>query len=193
MHAPLRRIYRKVRDEHPEVETDLALALSCNTMNVTAKEDGLCPTLLVLGELPRPLDLSWSSPSLHDRLRAQLTRRKEYPRIVSERRVQRGLVTKPPRSTDYTIEPGNIVYVYREKAKKWIGPVGCIYRSGKQAPVVMGGLSQPLNISQLKPAPIADPNPDPSTGPAAAFETEIVHPGDDRESMFDVAKRKSSN
>jgi transposase InsO family protein len=190
MHAPLRRIYRKVRDEHPDLEMDLALALSCKAMNDTANEDGLCPTLLVFGALPRPLDLSRPSPSLHDRLRAQLTARKEYARIVAERRVQRGLVTKPPRSADYTIEPRNMVYVYREKAKKWIGPVRCIYRSGKQALVVMDGLPKAFNIAQLKPAPIADPNPDPPTGPVAAFVTETVHPGDDRESMFDAAKRK---
>jgi hypothetical protein len=190
MHAPFRRIYRKVRDEHPDLETDLALALSCKAMNDTANEDGMCPTLLVFGALPRPLDLSRPSPSLHDRLRAQLTSRKEYARIVAERRVQRGLVTKPPCSADYTIEPGNIVYVYREKAKKWIGPVRCIYRSGKQALVVLDGLPKAFNIAQLKPAPIADPNPDPPTGLVAAFVTEIAHPGDDRESMFDAAKRK---
>jgi Reverse transcriptase (RNA-dependent DNA polymerase) len=54
----------------------------------------------------------------------------------------------------------------------------------------MDGLQKAFNIAQLKPAPIADPNPDPPTEPVAAFVTEIVHPGDDRESMFDAAKRK---
>jgi hypothetical protein len=192
MHARLRRFYRKVRDGHPDLETDLALALSCTAMNDTATEDRLCSTLLVFGALPRLLDLSRPSPSLRDRLRGQITARKEYARIVAESRVQRGLVTKPPRSADYTIEPGNMVYVYREKARKWIGPVRCIYRSGKQALVVMDGLPKAFNIAQLKRAPIADPNPDPPTGPVAAFVTEIVHPGDDRESMFDAAKRKET-
>jgi transposase InsO family protein len=52
-HAVLRRVYLKTRHDHPKVSQELALAFSQKAINETIRTDGLVPTLLVYGSMPR--------------------------------------------------------------------------------------------------------------------------------------------
>lgn len=52
-HAPLRRIYKKSREDAPSIDQDIALKLACKALNDTMKPEGLVPSLLVFGLLPR--------------------------------------------------------------------------------------------------------------------------------------------
>ena len=52
-HDPLRRIYRKVRHDFPTLSESLALSLANKAMNDTMGPEGLVPTLLVFGIVPR--------------------------------------------------------------------------------------------------------------------------------------------
>jgi hypothetical protein len=53
LHSPLRRIYRKVKMTHPDIERTLCLKLTVKSMNDTIGEDGLVPSLLVFRIHPR--------------------------------------------------------------------------------------------------------------------------------------------
>lgn len=46
----------------------------------------------------------------------------EISSIVSEIRVKRALLTRPPLALEYVIAPGDSVRVYREREKRWSGP-----------------------------------------------------------------------
>ena len=52
-HAPLRRIYLKIRLQYPTLEKDVALTIALMGLNNTAGPEGLTPTLLVFGTVPR--------------------------------------------------------------------------------------------------------------------------------------------
>lgn len=53
LHAPLRRIFFKVQADHPSLKKELLLKIAVKAMNDTIGEDGLVPSLLVFGIVPR--------------------------------------------------------------------------------------------------------------------------------------------
>jgi hypothetical protein len=76
---------------------------------------------------------------------------------------------------------------------KWVGPVRCIHRDGKQTAVAMGNEGPvPFNIVQAKPAPIDCPTPEHSTqhNSQFVFITEVIKLGDPRETKFGPAIQK---
>lgn len=52
-HAPLRRIYLKIRSEAPTIPHEFAIRLAVKSMNDTMGPEGLVPSLLVFGITPR--------------------------------------------------------------------------------------------------------------------------------------------
>lgn len=48
-HAPLRRMYKKVRIDFPHIDKEVLLALANTAMNDTCGPEGLVPSLLVFG------------------------------------------------------------------------------------------------------------------------------------------------
>lgn len=50
--GPLRRIYRKLTDNHPAIFYNLNLRLSVKDLNHAAETKGLVPSILVLGTIP---------------------------------------------------------------------------------------------------------------------------------------------
>ena len=52
-HSPLRRAYRIIRAEAPSMDKESALQAAVKALNDSAGPDGLIPTLLVYGALPR--------------------------------------------------------------------------------------------------------------------------------------------
>jgi hypothetical protein len=61
LHSSLRRVYKRIISENPTIDPELALHLSVKASNDTANVNGLVPSLLVFGVLPRfpmtPTDL----------------------------------------------------------------------------------------------------------------------------------------
>ena len=54
-HAPLRVAFEKIRDSLPKSDTDVdCLQMAVKSVNDTIGREGLCPTLLVNGAIPRP-------------------------------------------------------------------------------------------------------------------------------------------
>jgi hypothetical protein len=192
LHGPLRRIYLRVHDSHPGLTTELCLAISVKAMNDTFNADGLCPTLLVFGVAPRVPNAEFVLPNNVERFRAMQLARAEYAKIVAQQRTRKAANAKPP--SNEHIGGGDMVYVYREKPQKWVGPVKCLYRDEKLVLVAMGtGAPVAFNVSQVKRAPIDDPIPTMYTGrtlPDFVLITEVLQPGDPRESLFGPAIHK---
>lgn len=86
------------------------------------------------------------------------TARTEYGNLVARQRVARAKKTKPTTASESKVAPSDIVYVYREKLKRWVGPIPCAHRDDKQVFVDLNGTLKPFNISQIKRAEIENPN-----------------------------------
>jgi hypothetical protein len=116
--------FLKRRHDHPKLPQELALAYSQKEINETIGTDGIVPTLLVYGSMPRfraaGLDARLQPNS--ERFRCMATARAEYTRIVKHQRVQRLLRTRVPPAADRQLHIGQHVFVWREKERKYCGP-----------------------------------------------------------------------
>ena len=114
-HEPLRRIYQKIRYSEPGINIQLALLLAVNltarsnaslalkAINDTMNPEGLVPSLLVFGVLPRfppfNTELPGQAPPVlvtqcpPDRMRALQMARAEMETISAELSLQRALVS----------------------------------------------------------------------------------------------------
>jgi hypothetical protein len=164
MHAPLRHIFGKVREEHPEMDDPVARALANQALKDSFRIYGMCPTLLVFGIVPPLLETKRVFPSKADQAKAKITPRLEYEKMLVDLRVRRALARVPPSAADSNVSAGYMFYVYGEKSKNWAGPMRCVMRNGKGILVMDGRYIRSLNISQVNLAPIEDPVPqyDPS-------------------------------
>ena len=190
-HAMLRRMYNKVTMDYPRISRDLRLALSVKAVNDTAGPDGNVPSLLVFGVLPKIPHVQVRSTSQEERMKALKLAREEYERIVARRRIQHGLLQKPPPSADFRFSPGQPVYVYRENLKHFTGPHLVMHIDEKKALVDLGERTGPrsFNISQLKPAQLPSMSEFMRETSTRAYFTEVIHPKDPRAASFDQAKR----
>jgi transposase InsO family protein len=211
LHQPLRRIYEKVRAEHGDLLPEYVLALATYTLNAFTNAEGLCPSLLVFGQIPPPPEFCATTSSQQDRARAMQTARAEFQRVLAERSIRRGLQSAVPSKDLDRIRSGTMVYVYREGAKRWTGPYPVVHRHEKDVLVSIHGQPRSFNISTLKPAPVSDPaqvdettceidssnakmsssdSQRPSAESTHTLLTEIVDADDPRASQFTEAKRK---
>jgi Reverse transcriptase (RNA-dependent DNA polymerase) len=212
----LRRIYNKVSLTHPDMPSQLRLALSVKAMNDTAGPNGLVPLLLLFGVIPRLPGDDSVFPDQTRRLEAIETARQENGRIVVQSRVRISLRKQPPHSANYRFLPQQPVYLYREKERCWTGPHLVISSDEKNVRVDLGERTGPrsFNISQVKPTKLPSitellqyqppettkdnekPSPIHAYYQAPFFVsprvllTEIISPRDPRNSLFDEAKRK---
>lgn len=122
-HAFLRRVFNKVRADSPELSEELSLALSLKAVNDTAGPNGLVPTLLVFGVIPRiPLRAS-QLPNQIVRMNAMADARKEMEQIVARSRIAAALNWNVPKCSDQQFNVSDEVLMFREKpVGKWVGP-----------------------------------------------------------------------
>jgi hypothetical protein len=91
------------------------------------------------------------------------TARTEYERIVAKERVRRGLNKQVTPAADRIYVARDQVYVYRERMKRWSGPLFVERSDGKDISIHVGRLGVPrsFNLSAVKPALIyCKRNPD---------------------------------
>jgi hypothetical protein len=69
-HGPLRRVYVKIEHEFPHVGPALLLRIAVKTINDAMGTDGLVPSLLVFGAVPRFPPMSIDLPKQRDRMAA---------------------------------------------------------------------------------------------------------------------------
>eukprot|EP00173_Palmaria_palmata_P003495 Plantae.Rhodophyta-Palmaria_palmata.ctg3674.p2 GENE.Plantae.Rhodophyta-Palmaria_palmata.ctg3674~~Plantae.Rhodophyta-Palmaria_palmata.ctg3674.p2 ORF type:complete len:129 (+),score=16.98 Plantae.Rhodophyta-Palmaria_palmata.ctg3674:1127-1513(+) len=89
-HGVVRRVYNRVAADHSNLESDLILAASVKAINDSAGVDGLVPTLLVFGEMPKLPLPGFDDGALAQtkRLAAMTKARDEYADLFDKRRLQ---------------------------------------------------------------------------------------------------------
>ena len=122
LHAPLRRIYRKIIFEFPQIDRIIALKLSTKAMNDTNGDNGLVPSLVVFGIIPQLPINSSEIPAQKERMVALSKAQMEMNAVIAERRILAALARSIPTATDFVFEIGQEVLVYQERSKEWIGP-----------------------------------------------------------------------
>ena len=177
-HASIRRILRSLEaDLNAELSSSTSLhAVNC-TVNAVIR---FFPMLRVFGVLSAIPNISLVLPSHVDRVRAMEAARSEYSKIVAQQRINRAIP-----SAELDLGPGDMICVYRENAKQWVGPLPCVYRDGKQFIIDISGTLKFFHICQVKPAAIEDLRPN-----FNAYLTEVIRPSDSRPSRFGVSKKK---
>ena len=101
------KVFQKTLTEHKDLLADVCLALVVKEINSTVGPDGLCPQLLVFGILPRlPGNISKPLPAQKERMRALVTARDAYEKLVYQELVKKGLRKKPPPAADHIYKPG---------------------------------------------------------------------------------------
>ena len=162
-HAPLRAAYNKIRDDLPRSETDeecLQLAVKC--VNDTVGPEGLCPTLLVYGTIPRP---PRRTPAATQVQRSEAVERGlvAVKKEMAKRKVAFAL--RHPRSAEAQrqedklrlLPAGSPVRIYRSKAKKWEGPYPMINVDEGVVTVQMPRGRRIFRSSAVKPAASGTP------------------------------------
>ena len=124
-HDPLRRIYRKIEMEHPRHPKEIILALANKAMNDTMGPEGLVPSLLVFGVIPRVSAATSELPEHAVRLSMMQTARDEMESITARLRLKTVLRSRLPKATHSILTEGDPVLVWRKKGKasnsSWTG------------------------------------------------------------------------
>ncbi len=95
-HAPLRRVFNKIVPEDPKIDRKTALQLAVKAMNDTMGPDGLVPSYLVFGCIPRFPAVDSTVPNQKDRMNALEKARNEMATIEAELRLKTVLASRVP-------------------------------------------------------------------------------------------------
>ena len=113
-HAPLRNKYLKLRQEHPDVDADLILAIATKAINDTFGPEGVVPSALVFGEFPSLcsyLGANIPRATLAERAVIAQKARRLMSRHLAGANVNTALKRKTPNATDQVYQPGDLVHV----------------------------------------------------------------------------------
>ena len=152
-HEFLRRIFNKaIADNHQLSHEDL-LVLSTKALNDTAGPNGLVPTLLVFGVLPRIPFAPAELPTQVQRMKAMVAARSEMSTLVARSKLKLALKSNAlgAASTFQDIMIGSEVLVYREKPiKGWIGPFTVLDVNGKACFLEVNGRQAKYSVDKVK-------------------------------------------
>eukprot|EP00173_Palmaria_palmata_P003493 Plantae.Rhodophyta-Palmaria_palmata.ctg3673.p1 GENE.Plantae.Rhodophyta-Palmaria_palmata.ctg3673~~Plantae.Rhodophyta-Palmaria_palmata.ctg3673.p1 ORF type:complete len:310 (+),score=31.87 Plantae.Rhodophyta-Palmaria_palmata.ctg3673:1047-1976(+) len=130
-HGVVRRVYDRVAADHPALDSDLILAAPVKAINDYAGVDGLVPTLLVFGAMPKlPLPgFDDGALAQTERLAAMTKARDEYADLVDKKRLQIIEDAQQP-SSPTDLANGEKLCVYRRTTKAWDGPYRFVRENG---------------------------------------------------------------
>lgn len=203
-HDPLRKIYNCIREDYPKLDPESVLRCAIKGINDTMGPEGIVPSYLVFGVLPSFPPLNTTLPHQKDIMAALNLSRNEMASMPARLRIQQALRSSLPPATLYNIDPGEKVYVFREKQKDWKGPYEVDAICGKQVYLSVDGHTKQFNISQILPDRDDVHEHELSQfkeglhqflnqdQPPGIFLTEVLEPGDKRANQpeFKGAKMK---
>ena len=161
-HSIIRRVYQKIKSVHQGLPCEVILSLSVHAVNNTAVPDGIVPTLLVFGTMPRlPLPAFSSLPVPQEqRFEEMKTAREEMMSITAQRRIREALKAHTRKSQPFVPEEGQQVLVYREGTKRFEGPfIVHAYDNRKTVQLLVPNAAGqvkvvPFSLSAVKPLPL---------------------------------------
>lgn len=136
-HEPLRRVFRKLRLEHPDTDREMILRYAVKGINYSVVPDGFVPAYLIYGTFPSFPVTNADIPSQKERMthpfrshclqclrKALETMRREMASINAELRIWEALLSRLPCATRHDLNPGDRVLMYKEgshgKYGEWI-------------------------------------------------------------------------
>ena len=112
--------------QFPTLPMQLRLSTAVKAVNDTAGPDGLFPSLLLFGSMPFIPQTGPEDERLLPKIsvckEALCLARREYADLIARHRVQNVLNRKVPSAAHKLYTPGQQLYVYRERKKRWEGP-----------------------------------------------------------------------
>ncbi len=123
-HSIIRRIFNKLTEDFPDLERDARLALAVHAIKNTAGPNGLTPTILEFGAIPRiPIPNSTTLlPSQQDRIEAKGSARKEMETITAHRRIRTALKLKHSLRPHNPFKFGDKFRIWRKELQRYVGP-----------------------------------------------------------------------
>ena len=198
-HSPLRRSFNIIRQEAPDLDKHAALQMAVKAVNDSVGPNGLVPTLLVFGALPRlGLPTDKPTPSTYQRAIALRKATTAMSRHFASRQVRYAMNARNgPVVTDIHNTPiGAHVLVYRPYKDKLEGPQSLLDVSSEDVTVLLPSGPTKFRSTVVKPfltAPNAqDRNPTPRDTPSmdtSANSTlfHVIHGHNDQIETSDAA------
>lgn len=150
-HFFLRRIYNKVKTDTPRLSGRQALSLSIKAINDTARPNGLVPTLLVLGVMPRLPIRPHNLPEQVLRMKAIKEARDEAVKLVAQTRLATAVASNAPAAASKDIKIGEEALMFREKpGAKWSGLFMVANIGGKMLTLDSGDRTWMASIDKVK-------------------------------------------
>ncbi len=181
-HAPLRAAYFKIKATLKTGRPPEILQLAVKSVNDTTGPEGLCPTLLVFGAIPKPARPGMATTQL-ERARAVDAAMSEVSKVYARTRVKFGLRHKGPAGNERNdldaLFPGAHVLVYRKKANSWEGPFTFIDKMGETVCVQLPYGRKIFLSTVVKPAP-----PSPSDDSMLSVSMADSEKGNEHEFFF---------
>ena len=134
------------------MDKNIVLKLAIKAMNDTMDPEGLVPSYLLFSCTPRFPSTESTLPTQQQRMDAMQAARREMAIITAELRIQKTLSSRVPRIADLVIEVGDLVRVFGETDKRYVGPYPVIRVDGTQEFIVDNHLEVKFNKHQELPA-----------------------------------------
>lgn len=153
-HEPLRKAYLTLKKDGPPMTTEERLQTAVKAVNDTAGPDGLVPTLLVYGALPRlGLRTDAPAPSIFQRARAVRNAMEEVRKHFARRQVNAALRARngPDVSDIHAAPLGSQVLVYRDVRQAWEGPFRLVGMDGETCTVETPNGRSSFRTTAVKP------------------------------------------
>jgi hypothetical protein len=156
-HGPVRRAYLIVSTEIPGINRDMALQMAFKAVNDTAGPDGLVPTLLVYGALPRMVEYDAPSPSVSQRSLALKKAMSEIQKLRAKRQVTDALNTRngPSTANIHELALNSDVLVWREgntgQPGSWEGPYKLVAVHDESCVIAMPRGNTTFRSTSVKP------------------------------------------
>lgn len=107
MHDPLKRVYKKIKIQDPDLDRVEALRFATKAVNDTIGINGLVPSYLVFGIMPRFPTLPSRLPQQRRRMQILREARAEYERAIAELRIATVLRHNIPTAADRMYRVGD--------------------------------------------------------------------------------------
>ncbi len=162
-HKPLKRAYKIMEKEAPSLDPESLLQGALKALNDSTGPDGLVPTLLVYGALPRlGLPIDKPSPTMYERAIAVRKATDEMSKHFASRQVRDALrMRNGPDITDIHSTPiGAHALVYRLHKDKWEGPYTLLDRQDENCTVLLPQPSGPTLFRSTVVKPYFASSPD---------------------------------
>ena len=177
-HGPVRRAYLVISTEIQGISKDITLQIAFKAVNNTTGPDGLVPTLLVYGALPRMVEYDAPSPSVAQRSAALKKAMSEIQKLRAKRLVTEALSARNgPSTTDiHDLALNSDILVWREgntgQPGSWEGPYKLVAVNDENCVLELPRGNTTFRSTSVKPFYMPDAEP---------FDTEHHEPERDAE------------